>query len=284
MINSQPVQPERYPVRVFLDSADYSTLTDEKRLTLELIALRDRLIRWEDTGDVEFWYSGTILSEMAPVEGRCVGASVARTDLLVRLCNTQALISVDRILQYEFQNLSAEAQKISFLPVYSYSGEWFPELTDVVSPVSWLEGIRDLDVAARRQGLNRESRRKLHKRLFKKGQPTTRLLGFLTQQKVAFDEISQQYPMREQDAEVLWNYVMGKASASQATEAFLASLRDPRWMLRWFYNNSDKLSPITTWARSPSDGILQMIQQISETASGLKETSKKLRNMGLDWA
>jgi len=201
------VPPEDRPVRVFLDSSDYSTLSDERRRTPELNEIRERLIQWADSGDVEFWYSGTVLIEMAPLSAGAVDASVARTELLVRLCNTQALISVDRILQYEFQNLSAEAPTVSLLPFYSYSGDWFPELTDVISPVSWLEGIREFDIAAKQQGLNRQSRRKLHKQLFKKGQPTTGFLGVLTQQKFAFDEISQQYPMREQDAEVLWDYV-----------------------------------------------------------------------------
>jgi len=51
-------------------------------------------------------------------------------------------------------------------------------------------------------------------------------------------------------------------------------------MVRWFYNNSDKLSPFTMWARSSSEGILQMIQQVSETVSGFKEKSKELRDMG----
>jgi hypothetical protein len=270
----------RHPVRVFLDSADYSTLSDEQRCTPQLDELRKELIQWADSGDVEFWYSGTLLSEMAPLERRYADASVARTDLLVSLCKTQALISFDRILQKELQELGARTLETGSRAVYSYTGDWFPELTDVISPVSWLESIRELDVTAKQHGLNREARRKLQKQLFKNGRPTTAMREVLAKKEVALTEILQMYPMREQDALVLGNYVAGKASAAQAEEAFLASLRDPSWMIRWFHNHADKLSPFTDWVRGSSDGMLQMIQQVGGDVTTLKVKAEKLRETG----
>lgn len=268
------------PIRVFLDSADYSTLSDEKRCTPQLAELREKLIQWVDSGDVEFWYSGTLLSEMAPLESRFADASVARTDLLVRLCKTQALISFDRILQKELQNLGERAAEIDSPAVHSYCGEWYPEITDVISPVSWLESIREIDVSAKQYGLNREARRKLQKQLFKNGQPTKAMRELLAKQEIALAEILQRYPMREQDALVLGKYVAGKATAAQAEEAFLASLRDPSWMIRWFYNHADKLSPFTDWVRGSSEGMLQMIQQVSGDINTLKAKATELRITG----
>ncbi|MBN3844871.1 hypothetical protein [Burkholderia sp. Ac-20349] len=274
------IDQNRHPVRVFLDSADYSVLSDEKRCTLKLDELREKLIQWSDSGDVEFWYSGTILSEMAPLESRYADASVARTDLLVRLCKTQALISIDRILQQELQNLGAGTPETASMAVYSYSGNWFPELTDIMSPVSWLESIRDLDITAKQHGLNRDARRKLQKQLFKNRQPTNAMRELLSRQEIALAEILQMYPMREQDALVLGNYVVGKATAAQAEEAFFASLRDPSWMIRWFHNHADKLSPVTDWVRGSADNMLKMIQQVSGDVEALKAKSKELRETG----
>ncbi|HBK43046.1 MULTISPECIES: hypothetical protein [unclassified Polynucleobacter] len=271
---------ERRPIRVFLDSADYSILSDEKCCTPQLDELRERLIRWADSGAVEFWYSGTLLSEMAPLENQGIDASVRRSELLVRLCKTQALISFDRILQMELQNLSLRVPETASLVVYSYSGDWFPEMTGVISPASWLEGIRELDVAAKQHGLNRETRRKLKKQFFKNGQPTNAMNEILAKQEIALAEILQQYPMREQDALVLGKYVTGKATRAQAQEAFLASLRDPSWMIRWFYNHSDKLSPFTDWVRGSSDSMLEVIQQTSKNISILKGEVEKLRESG----
>lgn len=286
---SRTVQPTftsnekgRRAVRVFLDSADYSTLSDEKRCTPQLNELREKLIKWADSGDVEFWYSGTLLSEMAPLDSQYADASVARTDLLVRLCKTQAFISFDRILQQELQSLGGGTpEESASLAVYSYSGDWFPEFNEVISPVSWLEGIRELDITAKQYGLNREARRKLQKQLFKNGRPTKTMRGLLVEQEVALAEILQQYPMREQDALVLGNYVAGTATAAQADEAFLASLRDPSWMIRWFHNHADKLSPFTDWVRSSSDSMLQMIQQVSGDVTTLQTKSEELRAAGI---
>jgi hypothetical protein len=270
----------RLPVRVFLDSADYSTLSDEKRCTPQLGELRKQLIQWADSGDVEFWYSGTLLSEMAPLESRYANASVARTDLLVRLCKAQALISFDRILQIELQILGTGRLETDSPTVYSYSGDWFPVFTDSISPVSWLEGIRELDVNAKQRGLNREARRKLLKQLFKNGRPTNAMRELLAKKESALADILQQYPMREQDALVLVNYVAGKATAAQAEDAFLASLRDPSWMVRWFHNHADKLSPFTDWVRGSSDSMLQTIQRVSGGVTVLKAKAEQLRATG----
>lgn len=272
---------ERHTVRVFLDSADYSTLSNEKLRTPQLDQLREKLIQWADSGDVEFWFSGTILSEMAPLESRYADASVARTDLLVRLCKTQALISPDRILHRELHNLRAGTLETSSQAIYSYSGDWFPEITDVISPVSWLESIRDFDATAKQHGLNREARRKLQRQFFRNGRPTNTMCEVLAKQEIALAEILHMYPMREQDALVLRNYVAGKASGAQAEEAFLASLRDPSWMIRWFYNHADKLSPFTGWVRGSSDGILQMIQQVSGEVTTFKAQAEKLSETGI---
>lgn len=269
-----------HPIRVFLDSADYSILSDEKRCTPQLERLREKLIQWADSGDVEFWYSGTLLSEMAPLDSQYADASIARTDLLVRLCKTQALISFDRILQQELQNLGGGTLETASLAVHSYSGDWFPELTDVISPVSWLESIRELDTTAKQHGLNREARRKLQKQLFKKGQPKNAMRELLAKQDIALAEILKLYPMREQDALVLGHYVAGEATARQAEEAFLASLRDPSWMIRWFHNHADKLSSFTDWVRGSSASMLQMIQQVSEDVTTLKTKYEELRETG----
>jgi hypothetical protein len=200
--------------------------------------------------------------------------------LLVRLCKTQALISIDRILQQELQNLKGCTLETASLPIHSYSGDWFPELTDIISPVSWLESIRELNTTAKQHGLNREVRRKLQKQLFKNGQPKNAMRELLAKQEIALVEILKLYPMREQDALVLGHYVAGKATATQAKEAFLASLRDPSWMTRWFHNHADKLSPFTDWVRGASNSMLQMIQQVSQDVTTLKKKSEELRKTG----
>ncbi|MBU3592914.1 hypothetical protein ICN42_02215 [Polynucleobacter sp. 71A-WALBACH] len=217
---------------------------------------------------------------MAPLESRYAGASVARADLLVRLCKRQALISFDQILLRELQILRAGILETDLRSVYSYTGDWFPENAVDILPVSWLEGIREFDVGARQQGHNRETRRKLKKQFFKNGRPTNVMSGMLEKRQFDLDEFLQKYPMRENDALVLAGYVAGRATCAQAQEAFLASLRDPSWMIRWYYNHSNKLSSFTDWVRGSSSSIVEMIEQVSEDALILKGDAEKLRETG----
>lgn len=58
--------------------------------------------------------------------------------------------------------------------------------------------------------------------------------------------------MRPQDMEVIRNYVREKASASDVEEAFLNSLRDPRWMARWFSEHYDEMASVGNWFRAPA--------------------------------
>lgn len=267
----------RRPVRVFLDSADYSVLSDPKRCTGGLFDLKDRLTQWADSGDVEFWYSGTILSEMAPLEAQYADASVSRTEMLVRLCKRQAVISFERLLNVELSRLQEKSAECYVSEIHSYDGNWFPELTDVVSPITWLEGIRQLDASAKEHGLNREARRRLRRRLFKEGQPTEAMRSFLDSQQGTLNEIFELYPMREQDAAVLAKYVAGRATAQEAENAFLESLRDPRWMLRWFHNHHDGLTPFSEWVRGPSKAVVEAIQKAGHDAATLKAKCEQLR-------
>lgn len=122
------------PVRVYLDSSDYSVLSDPAQSGSGFAELREQLQAWSDSGKVEFWYSGTHISEMAPLSWRYAGAAVARSECLSRLCKRQALIAFDRLWRHECNRLAGN--EFDDREIYSYEGEWFPEMDGFVSPVS----------------------------------------------------------------------------------------------------------------------------------------------------
>lgn len=258
------------PLRVYLDSSDFSTLSNPGR-SIEQEAVRSQLSEWADTGLVQFVFSGTHLMEMAPLSATYTPAAAARADLVVGLCRRNAVISFDRLVVLEMKRLQDPTAPAA--AVVSTSAEWYPEWGNMISPVDWVDAIKEVDAASKSHGLNRQQRRSLKKGLFKGGRPKEATRQFLADNDLGSDyrELLERYPMREQDARVLGRYVVGKATAAQANDAFLESLRDPRWMMRWFANHHAKLTPFVQWLREPAEKLLSSVGEMAEAARRMHE-------------
>ncbi len=230
------------PLKVYLDSADYSVLSDTRIQTPIIKNTRIQLKTWSDSGQVEFWYSGAHVSEMAPVKPEYTEDAVKRAEMLCKLCKRHALVSFEHLIQNELDCLSTK--KSSQYHIYSFSGNWFPNVTDIVSPVSWLDGIKEVDKLGKSIGLNREMRRAIRRKNFKNERPRERLQQEMVANKPDLSDLIARYPMREEYARILERYAVGQATKIQAEEAFFESLRDPVWMMKWFHSHSKKCSPL----------------------------------------
>lgn len=266
---------------VYLDSSDFSDLSNEKR-TSEQEAIRRDLITIARAGEARFVYSGVHLMEMAPLQpGFATRAAAARADLLVELCGRRALATFSKIWEWELSRLGSPDGGPA-LSVVNEIGEWYPTWDDDLIPARpWDQVWQSFADESKARGLNRADRRKLMPKLARRGRPTQAARALLAQQAqtMEYDQLVRLYPMREHDARTLGNYFIGLATAEDAKEAFLESLRDPRWMIRWFVANADTLSPFTEWVRKPG-------QDMAERVRGLAQQAKELRafatTLGLD--
>jgi hypothetical protein len=77
--------------------------------------------------------------------------------------------------------------------------------------------------------------------------------------------------MRKQDAEVIMRYLVGTATAKQADQAFLESLRDPRWMIRWFHEHHHRLGPVGEWVRGPALKVTEKLKDLAKIAAEAHE-------------
>jgi hypothetical protein len=256
-------------LRVYLDSSDYSVMSDTARLTPQLSSIRDQLLSWSVSGEVEFRYSAAHILEMSPLDAAYNSLAEARAALLVALCGTKAFISFDRVVSSE---MSALAEKNEPSDIISDRGDWFPDMEGVISPLSGVEKVNAFDDVAKAEGRNRAERRAAHRRAFKNGKPrkaTKQIFG--NSEESTLQEMLALYPMREQDARVLVRYIAGTASKAEAEEAFVSSLRDPTWMMKWFEKHSDKLTPVIQWLRAPSEDFRQAVAAIAQQAARLYE-------------
>jgi hypothetical protein len=158
-------------------------------------------------------------------------------------------------------------------------GTWFPDVGQIVTPTKAIENVKvAMKEEADKRGLNREQRRSLKSKTLKNGKFRAAMAA--QSRKEILDEILAVYPMRPKDADVLLRFYSGRASAAEADQAFLESLRDPRWMMKWFHDHHHRLGPIGNWVRNPAKNMAQkmaaMASKASEALSIEKEIGKPL--------
>ena len=146
------------PLRVYLDSSDYSVLSDPSRQG-EMPGLLNQLRKWIATGSITCHFSGAHLSEMAPLDSEYfkVDAAQRRSDVLVDLCGRNALVSLDLLFASEIQ--WAMGKRTTPPDVYRPNGDWFPDGVGEISPIEPIELLSSMQEAITEMGLSREARR-----------------------------------------------------------------------------------------------------------------------------
>ena len=92
-------------ITVYLDSQDYSRMSDVQTITPELDQVRDALQRHAATGQVKFVFSAAIVSEMMPLEAQHASLASRKANLLFDLCGPHTLISLKRLFDAEVAQL-----------------------------------------------------------------------------------------------------------------------------------------------------------------------------------
>lgn len=258
---------------VYLDSSDYSVLSNPKR-SPEMEGIRKNLLELASLPRVIFAFSGIHISEMAPLEPKFTDLAAARTDIMVQLCGKNTLLSLDRLVKSEIDCLSAKSER----PVDALvcDGTWFPDIGEIVTPAQVIDAAKFIDDKGTELGLNRKHRRLLKSKASRHGRFRHKILdnidGF------DFAQILDSYPMRPRDAKILADYVLGKVDAKRAEAAFLESLRDPRWMMRWFHEHHDRLGPVGDWTRAPATKMFIEFSEIIHTGNRLLHFENKAGN------
>lgn len=264
------------PLRVYLDSADYSSLSDPRRASAATVEIVDHFVALRDAGQVEFWFSGLHISEMAPLEDRSVEAAIARGQLLAKLCRQNALVSFDKLIELELRAVSQGDKRPS--NVFAPDGTWFPDIGPVFEPISRMNVAAMVDELIREQGGNRLARRAAMRNFSSGGVLRTQFLAKLKAEGRADPaSLIAEYPMRPEDAQTVSEYFLGRASPADAEAAFLASFRDLVWMMQWFRTKFDHMSAISSWARGPAQAFHETAKRTAVDVVALRESVARIR-------
>ncbi len=264
------------PIRIYLDSSDFSFLSDPKRTTREGESTLKKLRLFISSGEVICCFSGIHLSEMAPVDAKFTDAAERRALLLEDLCGKNAVISQDRLFAAELRY--AHKMSSEMIDVHSISGDWFPDGIAEISPIGAHAFEESINTVIAELGLSRRNRRLAERWAMKRGNPRSHIRAATVQRARLgnLDDVLDKYPMRPQDARVLMRYFAGDASKTDGENAFLNSLRDPRWMMSWFRQHHERMIPFIEWTRSPAAPIISSLETMTTLAEGLRKKDASL--------
>ncbi|MDO8280576.1 MAG: hypothetical protein Q7T63_20990 [Burkholderiaceae bacterium] len=253
------------PLRIYLDSSDYSVLSDPDRAAREAPGVLEALQRLRDAGLVEFFFSAAHLTEMAPVQPAYTDAALRRSSMLAALCGGNCLVHHETLFRAEVS--AALGLSSGAIDPSDRNGKWFPEGATEMSPVTEADHLRSIrsTIADVLPNATRAQRRRVQRKVTKGGKlrPALRCALGRGAEEGDLSEILAIYPMRPDAARVLARYIAGGATAAEATAAFESSLRDPRWMMQWFEKHHDKLTPFISWARGPAAQLTDRVRELA---------------------
>ena len=257
-------------ITCYLDSQDYSALTDPRLNDLSRSKIKDVLLHLARTRQVRFAFSAAAISESIALTADVTHLAELKAEFLSELCGSNALVSFDRLLDAEASALANRSgpQKDMFDP----HGRWFPEISIDEKPQEPWDRMRVLaEDEMKLMGLSRQERRSKARLLFKNGKPRSALNVLLEpQDPIALAaELLKKYPMRPEYAEIMGRYALGRATEKEFSEALTSSLLDPRWMMKWFSTQHAISSPIADLVRQPGRELGQLMRSLAEASMRL---------------
>ena len=267
-------------ITCYLDTQDYSVLTDPKLDAPDRREIKDALLQLARSSQVRFGFSAAVVSESTALTKDSAHLSELKAELLSELCGTNALVSMDRLVIAEANALACRSGPPS--DMFDPHGRWFPEIPIDEKPQHAWETMRDLaEQEMKLMGLTREQRRAKSQTLFKNGKPRLTLRARLAQQDSnAFAaELMRKYPMRPEYAEVMVRWALGRATEKEFSEALINSLTNPRWIMKWFTTQHSISSPLADIVRKPGRELGQLMRSLAEASAGW---ASSLRDGGFD--
>jgi hypothetical protein len=206
-------------IEVYLDSSDFSKLSDPHSPDASLSRVRDELFELRDAGLCQFRFSLVHVCEMAPKDAAAMEASVRRLGLAQDLCSSKCLRATDEIDRVE---LLAALRGHEFCRDFAFGerAQWLPdgELALEKHAAAFIQDAAAVRLSARQQG-NRD---------IKQVNLAVRLL--MIQQ---LEKYASKLPLNEAVRAGVLRLSVGSVSVTTLTQTLLMGFVDLREVARW---------------------------------------------------
>lgn len=249
------------PATVYLDSSDFSILSDPKRRTPQLSKLTDDLISWVSEGAIVCRFSYVHVMEAAPIAREHIEAAQRRFSLMRRLCRGFCFVPPSVLLGEEVNRAYGQDASVAFA---RNDGRWFP---------SFKLGFPSLEELTRDsfREYPRAQRRALEKRLFRRDgtlrvEARSSMTTFLP---LMLDKVARNFPLTPQAQDAVRRYLELGGSRDAMEEGILESIANLDSFGRWYVTQWDQTSALSSALRGAGTRIRDVLQELKDRISGL---------------
>ena len=268
------------PVQVYLDSQDYSKLSDSMDdPTHRLHALFTKLLGHAEAGEVEFRYSAAHVIEIAHLERQHLDFAMKRARCIEALGRKKCLRFWLEAWRTECGNVVAGHPATD--SITNDDACWHPDVSEVATELrqTMLNSFREALLDA---SVNRQQRRKLQRTLFAGGYLSDAGVDALMKgRKGLVTTLSDEFPFAgDIDAEnLMLRFAKGHASPSEVVDAMSVALRDLSTFVGWTYEERDKERKLVVWLRQWGAKLVDIIETLR---SNLVEIAERYPNTEID--
>lgn len=253
-------------LNVYLDSNDYSLLSDPSRASPELQETLADLERLRDSGRVVFRFSVASVTEAAPTVRDAIAPAKRRLQMIRRLCGVHCLVDLNTLLEREREALT-QRRSLNASDLRRDDGTWTPPvegiLGDIPSPQEMLKQ------AICEMGLGRAARRKAEHLAKQRNPEATRR---------TLDYLRRQYPFAPAAERTLRAYVEGRASKEQMLDCLIEAFVDLDRLANWYDMQWERTTKISGWLRSSGASF---VSNMGKLGNAIEQQYKNAAELGI---
>lgn len=237
-------------INVYLDSSDYSVLSDPNRSNSEVEAILSQLEKFLRDGRIVCWFSAASVAEAVPLAPKFLPSARNRLEIIKRLCGNNCLVDVSTLAAVE-RNAVLKRRPPMLNEVRRVDGRWTPNINEIADNI--LTPQQELKRQLAALGLGRAERRKMEHSIKKNGAQAAQS---------AVAEFYQRYPFRSVDKPTLTAYAEGRADKAQMLECLVSAFTDLDRVADWYEKRWDHTAPVFKWIRSSGTSIVQNMPKL----------------------
>lgn len=261
MHSIRPTRPEKGALQVYLDSSDYSDLSesmlDSKHPNARIF---QKLCWYVDQGIIEIRFSAVHVIEIAHLDESSRNWALHRARCIQRLTGGKCFRFWSEIPVIECFNLMTN--RPIYEDVYVNNGSWHPDFSDVAYAFRRLT-IDEFKKVVIDGSLNRKQRKANERIYIRNGHLSAEGIRALqVNRKELLDEVSRQFPLSEKfyKDDLMLKYAAGKVSAEEIIEEISIVFRDIEKFIGWTYDTRDSERKIVSWLRSHGKEMASSIE------------------------
>jgi len=255
------------PFQVYLDSSDFSDLSNPKRPEA-YVDVERKLVAWLDAGVIEIRFSYLHVVEASPIKPEDIESATGRFQKIVQLCGKKCFTSTISIIEREI-SVPGEWQLPSYSDwLYRNDGDWLPSINGLsiedYSPQAMLR--KEIHAAAS----DRSTRRKMERQWFnQQGRLKPAAISrFRTTQAATIREIEERFPLPPGAAKQIAECLAKESDSAKLESVLRASLSDISYWPAWYKSHWDRVDPVSSFLRKASRKINE---QMDAAVQGLKQ-------------